>query len=65
MRKLASDRRFVDRKTSQQLMHNMLEDLGFAGIWTATSFKSVSKEQERKCAALIDRLIEVCDMISN
>lgn len=55
----SADERFAKRPDSREILADLLERWGFSGVWTATSFKS-TRELERRCAGLADRLIEVC-----
>ncbi|KAF3935966.1 Neurofibromin [Dactylella cylindrospora] len=56
IRKIASDKRYSDRKGAQEHLDSILENSGFSGIWTSTTFKRTSNDQERMC---VDRLIEL------
>ncbi|KAK6355415.1 Ras GTPase activating protein ira2 [Orbilia brochopaga] len=56
IRKIASDKRYSDRQGTQDLLDRILDSIGFSGIWSSTSFKRTSNDQERMC---VDRLIEL------
>ncbi|KAF3210891.1 Ras GTPase activating protein ira2 [Orbilia oligospora] len=56
IRKIAGDRRFSDRQGTQDVLDRILESIGFSGIWSSTTFKRTSNDQERMC---VDRLIEL------
>ncbi|EWC46134.1 hypothetical protein DRE_04708 [Drechslerella stenobrocha 248] len=56
IRKIASDKRYSDRQGTQDLLDRILESIGFFGIWSSTSFKRTSNDEERMC---VDRLIEL------
>lgn len=61
IRKIASDRRYSDRQGTQEVLDGILESIGFSGIWSSTTFKRTSNDQERMC---VDRLIEVSPELS-
>jgi neurofibromin 1 len=50
---------FTNRKSMKKNLDLLLDGLGLGGIWTSTSFKS-TKDREKRCAYLTDKLIEVC-----
>ncbi|KAF3925492.1 Neurofibromin [Arthrobotrys entomopaga] len=56
IRKISSDKRYSDRQGTQDLLERILESVGFSGIWSSTTFKRTSNDQERMC---VDRLIEL------
>jgi neurofibromin 1 len=41
-----------------EMLEDVLEGIGFGGLWQSSTFH-IANEQERKCTALTDRLIEV------
>lgn len=43
------------------MLEDVLEGIGFGGLWHSSTFHAVN-EQERKCTALTDRLIEVSSL---
>ncbi|RPA92835.1 hypothetical protein L873DRAFT_1708250 [Choiromyces venosus 120613-1] len=54
------DARFANRGAqAKEALAFKLRACGLAGIWAATSFRG-TKELEKRCAGLTDRLIEVC-----
>jgi neurofibromin 1 len=57
---VSMDSRFANRgSAAKETLAYRLARWGLSGIWTATSFRS-TKEFEKRCAGLTDRLIEVC-----
>jgi neurofibromin 1 len=40
------------------MLSTVLEEIGFSGLWRSSSFKT-TKDQEKRCALLTDKLIEV------
>src|SRR3954471_12502652 len=55
---LAADSRFVDTSNSVDMLSTMLEEIGFSGLWRSSSFRT-TMDQEKRCALLTDKLIEV------
>jgi neurofibromin 1 len=56
---ISADHRFSDASQSEELLENVLEEIGFSGLWTSSTFK-MTKDYEKRCAVLTDKLIEVC-----
>jgi len=57
---VSMDSRFANRGSAgKETLASRLARWGLGGIWTATSFRG-TKEFEKRCAGLTDRLIEVC-----
>jgi len=50
---------FPQRKNMKEKLNSFLDNCGLSGIWTSTSFKT-TVDRENRCAALTDKLIEVC-----
>lgn len=40
------------------MLEDVLEDIGFSGLWRSSTFLAYN-EQDRQCAILTDRVIEV------
>lgn len=55
---VCADPMFTNRRSAKERLASVLEEYGFSGIWSASSFR-VSKEYEKKCMNLTDKLIEV------
>ena len=60
MRTITADERYKNPVDATEDLKQLLQEVGFTGVFGATSFKAVSKEHERLCIGYIDRLIEVC-----
>lgn len=58
MRILSSDSRMSASVDTADMLDEILNDVGFGGLWRASAFHS-SADQDRQCALLTDRLIEV------
>lgn len=58
MRLFSSDPSISAGVDTAELLDETLEDVGFSGLWRASAFHS-SADQDRQCALLTDRLIEV------
>lgn len=41
------------------VLNEILEDMGFAGLWKSCSFNLTQQEQDRACFGLTEKLIEV------
>jgi neurofibromin 1 len=54
-----SDQKIVGNHDTQEELDEMLDDIGFGGLWRSSSFLAYN-DQDRKCAMLTGRLIEVC-----
>ncbi|KAL7276775.1 Ras GTPase activating protein ira2 [Rhizina undulata] len=55
---ISADPRFANRGDIKNKFTRYLKDWGLSGIWTASSVKT-TKDLERRCTALTDKLIEV------
>lgn len=55
---LASNPRFSSALESPGVLNDILEDMGFTGLWRSCSF-SLTQEQDRQCFVLTEKLIEV------
>ena len=56
-RSLAASARFSSTSTSRK-MSDVLEEVGMGGIWKTSSFRTTTTQQKR-CAALVGKLIDV------
>jgi neurofibromin 1 len=59
LRTLTTNTRFANSLESNGLLNELLEDMGFAGLWRSSSF-NLSHDQDKQCFALTEKLIEVC-----
>lgn len=41
------------------VLNEILEDMGFVGLWKSCSFNLAQQEQDRACFGLTEKLIEV------
>lgn len=53
----SGDPRFANRRDSKELLAGFLDRWGLGGMWFSTSFKT-TKDLEKRCAGLTDKLIE-------
>ena len=58
MRTLTSNSKFADNVDTTEMLEDVLDGIGFSGLWRSSTFHSTN-EQDRQCTALTDRLIEV------
>ncbi|KAH7346669.1 hypothetical protein BKA65DRAFT_282221 [Rhexocercosporidium sp. MPI-PUGE-AT-0058] len=58
MRTLTSNPKFSGGVDTSEMLEDVLDGIGFGGIWRSSTFHSVN-EHDRQCTALTDRLIEV------
>lgn len=58
LRTLTSNQRFAGLVDTAEMLEDVLDGIGFGGLWRSSTFH-ILNEQERKCTALTDRLIEV------
>lgn len=56
---LTTNTRFANSLESNGLLNELLEDMGFAGLWRSCSL-NLSHDQDKQCFALTEKLIEVC-----
>lgn len=45
---------------SAGVLNEILEDMGFGGLWRSCSFNLAQEQQDRTCFGLTEKLIEVC-----
>lgn len=55
---LTSNPKFSSALESTAVLNEILEDMGFSGLWRSCSF-NFSQDQDRKCFILTEKLIEV------
>ncbi|KAF6835868.1 GTPase-activator protein for Ras-like GTPase [Colletotrichum musicola] len=55
---LTSNPKFSSALESTAVLNEILEDMGFSGLWRSCSF-SFSQDQDRKCFILTEKLIEI------
>lgn len=55
---LTLNKTFASALESDGALDELLEDMGFGGIWRSCSF-NISLDQDRQCFALTEKLIEV------
>jgi hypothetical protein len=55
---MTSNPKFATALESSGVLNEILEDMGFGGLWRSCSF-SQTLEPERQCFALTEKLIEV------
>lgn len=58
MRTLTSNPKFSGGVDTSEMLEDVLDGIGFGGLWRSSTFHSVN-ENDRQCTALTDRLIEV------
>lgn len=58
MRTLTSNPKFSGGVDTSEMLEDVLDGIGFGGLWRSSTFHSVN-EHDRQCTALTDRLIEV------
>lgn len=56
---LTSNPKFATALESAGMLSEILEDMGFGGLWRSCSL-NFSQEQDKQCFALTEKLIEVC-----
>ena len=57
---LTSNPKFVSSlESSNGVLNEILEDMGFAGLWRSCSFNLAQEQQDRTCFGLTEKLIEV------
>lgn len=54
----SADPKFANRRNSKEVLAGLLDRCGLSGMWFSTSFKA-TKDLEKRCAGLTDKLIEV------
>lgn len=62
MRTMTSNPRFSDAMDTAEMLEDVLDGIGFGGLWRSSTFHS-QNEHERQCTALTDKLIEVCSCL--
>ena len=55
---ITSDSKLTGQVDTAELLDEVLDDIGFSGLWRSSTFLAYN-EQDRQCALLTDRLIEV------
>ncbi len=55
---LSSNPRFTSALESNSVLNDILEDLGFEGLWRPST-STQSQDPDRQCAILTEKLIEV------
>ncbi|PVH71158.1 hypothetical protein DL98DRAFT_660794 [Cadophora sp. DSE1049] len=58
MRTLTSNPKFSGGVDTSEMLEDVLDGIGFGGLWRSSTFHSVN-EHDRQCTALTDRLIEL------
>lgn len=58
LRTLTTNPKLSDTVDTAQLLEDVLEDIGFGGLWVSSTFHS-SNERDGHCTVLTDKLIEV------
>lgn len=58
MRTLTSNPKFYGGVDTSEMLEDVLDGIGFGGLWRSSTFHSVN-EHDKQCTALTDRLIEV------
>lgn len=58
LRTLTSSKQFTGALNSSGVLNEILEDMGFSGIWRSCSL-NLSHDQDKHCFALTEKLIEV------
>lgn len=58
LRTLTRNPKLSDTVDTAQLLEDVLEDIGFGGLWVSSTFHS-SAERDGHCTVLTDKLIEV------
>jgi neurofibromin 1 len=59
MRTLTSNPKLSGTVDTARLLEEVLEDIGFGGLWRSSTFHAAN-EQDKRNTILTDRLIEVC-----
>lgn len=54
----SADPNFANRRDTKELLAGLLDRCGLSGMWFSTTFKA-TKDLEKRCAGLTDKLIEV------
>ena len=62
LRTFTSNPKIAGPLDTTEMLEEVLEGVGFAGLWRSSSFH-VANVQERQCTALTDKLIEVSSVI--
>jgi neurofibromin 1 len=55
---LTSNPKFSTALESTNILNELLEDMGFGGLWRSCSF-NLSQDQDKQCFGLTEKLIEV------
>lgn len=55
---LSSNAKFTSALESTGMLSEILEDMGFEGLWKSSSFNH-TQEPDKQCAILTEKLIEV------
>jgi neurofibromin 1 len=55
----ANPRFSASLESSAGVLNEILEDMGFAGLWRSCSFNLAQEQQDRTCFGLTEKLIEV------
>jgi neurofibromin 1 len=58
LRTLTANPKLSDAVDTAQLLEDVLEDIGFGGLWRSSTFHAAA-ERDRHCTVLTDKLIEV------
>lgn len=58
MRSMTSNPKLSSGVDTTEMLEEVLEDIGFSGLWRSSTFLAYN-EQDRQCAILTDRVIEV------
>lgn len=58
LRTLTSSKQFTGALNSSGVLNEILEDMGFSGIWRSCSL-NLSHDQDKHCFALTEKLIEL------
>ncbi|TVY49953.1 Neurofibromin [Lachnellula occidentalis] len=58
MRTMTSNPRFSDAMDTAEMLEDVLDGIGFSGLWGSATFHSENKH-ERQCTVLTDKLIEL------
>ncbi|KAL2257760.1 hypothetical protein VTK26DRAFT_9213 [Humicola hyalothermophila] len=60
---LTSNPKFASAlETSAAVLNELLEDMGFAGLWRSCSYSLTQEQQDRTCFALTEKLIQLIIM---
>jgi len=59
LRTLTLNPKFSGGVDTTEMLEDVLDGIGFGGLWRSSTFHTSNDQERRQCTALTDRLIEV------